>query len=283
MTHPIVRRAGVVLLVMAAMATCVLLGFWQWHRHTDRVAQVALITTNLDTPTVPVAELIPPQGDLDPSDIWRSVTLRGEFIADSGVQLRNRPVADANASHALALFRTAEDPARVIVVDRGWWRQTDVVDPALLATPQGETEIVIRLRAAEALDERTAPAGEAYRVDPATVMATAVDGGALVGQDSVATSFYGIQTLPSPENGLGPLPDPDTSLRSHLSYALQWWFFAALIPVAAVIIAKRAREEREFEQGAPRPVARAGRKPTMEDEEDAILDAQEALDVQQSR
>lgn len=275
MNHPIVRRAGVILLVLAASATCVFLGLWQWHRHTDRVAQVDLITSNLDTPTVPLGELVPPGGDLDPSDVWRSVTVTGEYISDSGVQLRNRPVADANASHALALFRTNEDPARILVVDRGWWRQTDVVDPALLAAPGGETEITIRLRAAEALDERTPPAGEAYRVDPATVLATANDGGADGNVKELATSFYGIQTSPAPDQGLGSLPDPDTSLRSHLSYALQWWFFAALIPVAAIVIAKRAREEREIDEGAPRPAPRASRRPTMEDEEDAILDAQE--------
>ncbi|WP_146197024.1 SURF1 family protein [Serinibacter arcticus] len=270
------RTVGVVGLLLLGVAVCVLLGLWQLSRHNDRVAQVDLITTNLDAPVAPLTDVL--GDDLDPQDVWRPVTVTGTWVEGSGVQLRNRPVQDANASHALALFRTDETPARVLVVDRGWWRQTDVVPDGSLEVPGGTSEIVVRLRAQEDLDERANPAGEVFRVHPGSVLEqTSLDADALDG--ALVTSAYGMIVSPVPTTPLGALPDPDTSLRSHLSYALQWWFFAAAIPVAAVVLKRRAdaedAEAAAEAAGEERPVAARRRRASMEDEEDALLDAAE--------
>lgn len=279
------RAAGAVALVLLGSALCVLLGLWQFSRHTERVAQVDLITTNLDKPPAPLGEVLPGD-DLDPGDVWRPVEVTGEWIQGSGVQLRNRPVQEANASHALALLRTDEDPARVLVVDRGWWRQTDVVPDGALEVPEGEVTLTVRLRAQEDLDSRPNPVGEVFRVHPASVLEQGRAGPADLDGELITTA-YGMAAPVSATGGaaagpLGQLPDPDTSLRSHLSYALQWWFFAAAVPVAAVVLKRRSEEEdaaalaAATSPGAPRPAPRRRRRPTMEDEEDAILDAAEA-------
>lgn len=127
------RRAwvGLVLLLATSSLACVGLGHWQWTRHVHRSEQVALITSNIGADPVPAAELLGPDllDPVDPDDVWRPVELAGEWVADSGVQLRNRPVEGANASHSLALLRT--EAGALVVVDRGWWRQGDDVRPVL--------------------------------------------------------------------------------------------------------------------------------------------------------
>ncbi|GMA31044.1 SURF1 family protein [Litorihabitans aurantiacus] len=286
------RAVGVVLGVVAGMVACALLGWWQLERHLDRAAQVGLITDNLDRPAEPLAELLPGE-DLAAGDVWRTASVTGEWVDSSGVQLRNRPVQDANASHALALFRTDETPARVLVVDRGWWRQTDVVPDGALEVPgSGPTTIEVRLRAQEDLDSRPNPAGEVFRVHPVSVLEqSGLAAGDLDGE--LVESAYGMITDPPPSGVLGGLPDPDTSLRSHLSYALQWWFFGAALPVGAVIIKRRgdaevaalAQEAQEARAGADGGASPSGarrparrRRTSMEDEEDALLDAAEAAE-----
>lgn len=268
-------KLGVALLVILASGVCVGLGYWQWNRHTARAAAVNLITTNLDAEPVEITELLGADllTPLDGEDVWHPVTVTGTWVPASGVQLRNRPVDGANASHSLALLRT--DQGTLLVVDRGWWRQTDVVPDGALDTPGGQVELVVRMRLAEPPDERTPPAGEVYRIVPEQVVAEGFDQSPPpeVTESALVTSAYGIVESPAPGDPLHLLPDPGTSLRSHLSYAFQWWFFAAAIPVAGVILARRDREDSEGED-SPKPERRR-RGPTLEEEEDALLDAQE--------
>lgn len=273
------RAVGVVLLIVLGSVACGFLGLWQLHRHQERVAQVDVIESNFDAAPVPLAQLLPAD-DLDPAEVWRPVELTGAWVEGSGVQLRNRPVQDGNASHALAIFLTDETPARALVVDRGWWRQESVVPEGALDVPsQAPTTITVRLRAQEPLDERSNPAGEVFRVHPPSVLEQSGLEEADLG-GTLVTSAYGMIAEPRPSGVLGSLPVPDTSLRSHLSYALQWWFFGAALPVAAVILKRRTDADAAdalaaAEGGAGTAPARR-RRVTMADEEDAILDAAEA-------
>ncbi len=279
------RRAwvGLVLLLATSSLACVGLGHWQWTRHVHRSEQVALITSNIGADPVPAAELLGPDllDPVDPDDVWRPVELAGEWVADSGVQLRNRPVEGANASHSLALLRT--EAGALVVVDRGWWRQGDDVPPGALDLPAGPVELVVRLRAAEPLDSRTPPPDQAYSVTPQVLLDSLVAGDKVTQTEAdglaadLATGIYGLQVSPRPTDPLGALPPPDTSLRSHLSYAFQWWFFALAIPVAGVVLVRRDRDRDrgdDGEGGPPRP-QRTRRRPTMAEEEDALLDALE--------
>lgn len=273
MTHR--AWVGLVLLLTVSSLACVGLGYWQWARHAERAAQVAIITTNLEAAPVPAQDLLGPDArtPVAPNDVWRRAELTGEWVPGSGVQLRNRPVDGANASHALGLLRTPS--GTIVAVDRGWWRQGDAVPPGALDLPPGQEEIVVRLRAAEPRDPRTPPPGQAYSVTPEALLDSLVaaghltEGEALALAPELAAGTYGIQVEPVPTAPLAPLPSPDTGLRSHLSYAFQWWFFALAIPVAGVVLVRRDRDD---DDDAPRP-ARTRRRPTLAEEEDALLDA----------
>lgn len=288
------RRVGIVLLLTLASAACVLLGLWQFDRHTHRSAAVDLVTTNLDAEVVPIETMLGPDLDrpLAPEDVWRPVTVHGQWIQGSGVALRNRPVEGSNASHALALLRT--DSGAVLVVDRGWWAQQESIPAGVLDTPPGEVDLVLRLRAAEPLDARTNPPGTVYSTTPEAVLASsALDPSDLDG--ALITTGYGAQLSPAPTSPLAALPNPSTSLGSHLSYALQWWFFALAVPVAGIVLARRdardraedvahnAAESAADDQSQPPPRADRirghRRRASLEEEEDALLDAAAAQPV----
>jgi cytochrome oxidase assembly protein ShyY1 len=68
-------------------------------------------------------------------------------------------------------------------------------------------------------------------------------------------------TAPLPPDG-GPeavaAPDHD-SIGPHMAYAVQWWLFAAAVPVGWVVLVRREKRDREdgSAQGADREPATA--------------------------
>lgn len=288
------RTFGLAVLVVCVSVACVALGYWQWTRHQGRAAAVAVVERNYDAAPVPLADVVPPgslarDGEtLEKDDAWTPVTVRGEFVPDSDVLLRNRPVDGVAAMHGMALFRTDEPAPRLLLVDRGWVPAGEEEEPEALealALPRGPVELVVRLRPAEPDAVRPAPEGYVYTATPALVAdVTGIlpgsdsDGGTDAAYDTtLIQGAYGALASQDPpaEHPLGHLAAADTDLGSHLSYAFQWWVFALGAPVAALVLARRngalaAQGGAPAENSAP-----PRRRRTLEEEEDALLDAQE--------
>src|SRR5699024_7007998 len=134
----------------------------------------------------------------------------GRYVGEQ-VLLRNRPVQGTNAARVLAVLETHDD-GRHVVVDRGWLPLGDT-EPEPPPYPAGGTSVVGHLREAEAADERTAPAGQVYRVDPATVAEVAGVGDA----DLLAGYVQASGENGAAVAGLRAMPRPETSPGSHLS------------------------------------------------------------------
>ncbi|ACQ80576.1 conserved hypothetical protein [Beutenbergia cavernae DSM 12333] len=289
------RTLGMALLVVCVSVACVALGYWQWTRHQDRAAAVAVVERNYDADPVALADVVPPGSlerdgeQLDAADAWTPVSVRGEFVPGSDVLLRNRPVDGVAAMHGLALFRTDDAAPRLLLVDRGWVPAGEEdSDRALeaLALPDGPVELVVRLRPAEPDADRPAPEGYVYTATPALVADVT---GILAGSDSDGATEAAFDTTliqgtygalasqePAPEHALGRLAAADTDLGSHLSYAFQWWVFALGAPVAALVLARRNRTlAAEDADGRSAVAPDPRRRRTLEEEEDALLDAQE--------
>lgn len=293
---PRARRWVSALAVAALVALgCVAAGLWQWSRHQERSAAIALVETNEAAPVVPLGDVLTADGALEPDDVWRHVRVRGAYLPGSTVLLRNRPVDSVPAYHVLAGLELADGPlaGRVLVVDRGWVPSEDAagVDD-LPELPATQVELVVRLRASERLADRDAPPGQVQALAPTQVARAGgwtADGtldlyAAVVAEDGGAPA------------GLRTLPGPTTDYGSHLSYAFQWWVFAVGAFVGAVLLLRRDEADAELAGLAvtgpdvpTRAATRGGplttnavraprrrRRPTAEDEEDAILDAQEA-------
>lgn len=258
------RWVGLALVVVIGATACVFLGIWQWSRHDSRASANELVNTNYGAPAQNISELV---DDAVPADlVWRSVEVDGSYVGEQ-VVVRNRPVDGNPAARVLALLRLDDDGDRLVVVDRGWLPlgEGETAPPAY---PDGEVSVVGRLRQAEPVDSRTAPDGQVYAIEPATVArVSGVEGAELFDGYVLATTEDG-----APVEGLNAFPRPETSAGSHLSYAFQWWIFAVGFLVGYVVLARReAADNAAAAAGEPE---RLTRRSTDADEEDALIDAQ---------
>lgn len=283
---------GVVLLV----ALCLVAGRWQWNRYVDREAEIQRIEANYAAAPVPVAEVLPePGADLGPADVWRPVTLEGRYATDATVLLRNRPVGGSPGFHVLVPFVTEPTPTApdglVVVVDRGFVPLgTDAVTPGdVPAAPEGTVEATVTLRADEPASDREAPQGQVQAIATDQVLAAGPEGGDWAAGRTVGAYGQLRAEDPAPAQPLQPLPKPDTDPGSHLSYAFQWGVFALGALAGFWLLVRRDRRDARGEDGTltagdllaehdpdaarPRRDPRS-RRPTAEDEEDALIDAQ---------
>jgi cytochrome oxidase assembly protein ShyY1 len=268
------RRAVVVLVLAVVVAAgCVVAGVWQWGRHVDRSATAALVAANYDAEAVPVERVLGVGTELAVRDTWRPVVVTGRYLEGAAV-LRGRPVDGRPAVHDLRLLEVTEGElaGALLIVNRGWVALTpDAGLPELPDPPTGTVDAVVRVRPLEAPGGSSAP-GEVRRI----AVADLLDSGATVAGPSLGAYGVLVSEDGRPPEGLAPPPRPQVSLGVNLSYAFQWWVFALGALVGGVVLVRRDRaDDRDDlaptpDDGGPR--ARP-RRPTAEEEEDALLES----------
>ncbi|MFE7757075.1 SURF1 family protein [Streptomyces sp. NPDC057429] len=236
------------LLVLVLIPTMVELGFWQLHRHEHRVEQNALITKNLEAEPVPVDRLTSPGHTVPRSDYWRAVTATGTFDTAHEVVVRRRTSRDESIG-MLVLTPLDLKGGGTVLVNRGWIPAAadQMAFPEVPAPPEGETTVTGRLKA----DETTGASGikdlEGLP-DRQVMLINSSQQSQLLGRPVLGG--YLELTGPEPADGSPETiaaPD-DSSIGSHMAYAVQWWLFAAGVPVGWVILARR--EKHDLEQAA---------------------------------
>lgn len=264
---------GLALAVVLALA-CVALGAWQWDRREQARERNAPVLANYATDPRPVTEVLgtqPSTGVLPRDAEWTPVRARGRYVPEQTLLVRNRPLDGRPGYHVLVPLRLED--GRTLVVDRGWLPTgaTGAAPDAVPAPPSGVVDVVARLRPPEPASERDAPAGQVQTID-LDAIAAALDAPDLV------TSAYAVLAEEDPpvSSAPVPLPRPAVDEGPHLSYSLQWFVFAAGIFVGYGVLARRTARDLAAEAGGPpRPPRPARRRPTAEQEEDALLDAAE--------
>lgn len=295
---PRTTRQWVVLAVAAVVlaALCLIAGRWQWNRYESREIEIDRIENNWSAPAVAVDEILAGPGAVVPeSDVWRPVELEGSYVTDATVLLRNRPVAGQNGYHVLVPFEAGLPDGQdiVLIVDRGTVPLgSDGSEPdAVPAPPSGNVTVVVSLRADEPTSTRGAPAGQVQAISTAQVLAAGADGADWAEGRTVGAYGALRSETPAPDIQLATLPKPNTDPGSHLSYAFQWCIFAIGAIAGYVLLWRRERgalrgenvsagdlllasgEESDGEGVRARRPARE-RRPTAEDEEDALIEAQ---------
>jgi cytochrome oxidase assembly protein ShyY1 len=150
--------------------------------------------------------------------------------------VRKRPLEGANGFWVVTPL--VIDSGAVLAVNRGWVAATGGADAtqAVPPPPSGEVEVLGRIQPSQDApipQPEDLPAGQitdlsvALVADPATAYPAYVDL---------------VSSTPAQEAGLRPLPLPDLSDGPHLSYAVQWVFFAAVAVTGFVILVRRERE-----------------------------------------
>ena len=221
------RRVLVLAGVAIAVATlCVRLGLWQLDRRAQRRALNAERDTTLALPVLTI------DSAADTVSRWRRVRATGVYDHDHQVVLVNRPRNGVPGVLVATPLRLTNGEAVYVV--RGWVPTPDAatVDLHALTEPQTVTIVGYVERAEE--PTRDVPAEwplRLLRLDP-TVLASKLP---------YAVRSYTLRQLP--QAGVPDLPQrlppPASDEGPHLSYAVQWFSFAAIALIGIGVLAWR--------------------------------------------
>jgi cytochrome oxidase assembly protein ShyY1 len=264
----LLSRQWVILTLVALLLipTMIRLGFWQLHRHDHRQALNKLINTSLAAQPVPAESLISVGGTVRHDDLYRRVTAQGHFDTAHELVVRRRTnAADEVGYHVLTPF--VLNDGRTLLVNRGWIPSpaSQTAFPNIPAPASGKVTITGRLMQ----DETTAASGIKNvkgLPDRQVMLINSTQIGSLLrdaGDTSAQQMLGGYVELvaPAPKGGSPELiasPKEDSSWIGvgdiNLPYAIQWWLFAAGVPLGWVILVRREARER----------AKAAEEPTEE-------------------
>ncbi len=234
------------LITLLLIPTMIRLGIWQMHRYEMRSARNQLVTNALHAEPVPVERISTPGHAVTRTERYRTVTATGTFEPSKEVVVRRRTNDDDEVGfHVLTPFVLTD--GKVVLINRGWIPATGVQTafPKIPAPPAGRTTITGRLMA----DETTAASGikDIKGLPDRQIM--------LINSEEQAKRLnaqvlggYVEQTAPEPKGDTPEqISDPgkeDAPL--NYAYMIQWWLFAAAVPVGYVVLARReARDRRE--------------------------------------
>jgi cytochrome oxidase assembly protein ShyY1 len=234
------------LITLLLIPTMIRLGIWQMHRYEMRSARNQLVTDALHAKPVPVERISTPGHAVTRTEKYRTVTATGTFETSKEVVVRRRTNDDDEVGfHVLTPFVLTD--GRVVLVNRGWIpaNGAQTAFPKIPAPPGGTTTITGRLMA----DETTAASGikDIRGLPDRQIM--------LINSEEQARRLhaqvlggYVEQTAPAAKGDTPQqISDPgkeDAPL--NYAYMIQWWLFAAAVPVGYVVLARReARDRRE--------------------------------------
>ena len=247
----LLSRQWVILTLVALLLipTMIRLGIWQMHRYETRSARNQLVSDALHAEAVPVEKLTSPGHVVTRTERYRTVTATGRFDAAREVVVRRRVNSDDEVGfHVLTPFVLAD--GKVLLVNRGWIPANGVQTafPEVPAPPRGRVTIEGRLMA----DETTAASGikDIKGLPPRQIM--------LINSEEQARRLgarvlggYIAQTAPDPKGGSPEqISDPgkeDAPL--NYAYMIQWWLFAAAVPVGWWFLVRREARERQEAAG----------------------------------
>jgi cytochrome oxidase assembly protein ShyY1 len=246
------------LLVVVLIPTMVQLGFWQFHRHYHKVAQNQLIAGNIAAKPKPVGELTSPGHTVPRDDFWRTATATGTFDTAHEVVVRRRTSIDDKVGfHVLTPLNLKG--GGTVLVNRGWvpFGPDQQAYPHIPAPPKGEVTVTGRLKA----DETASGSGikDLKGLPPRHIMLiNSAQQSELLGRPVLGG--YLELTAPAPaDHTPEPIAEPDSeSIGPHMAYAIQWWLFAAAVPVGLVILVRREKRDREAAAAASASGAPAG-------------------------
>jgi cytochrome oxidase assembly protein ShyY1 len=241
------------LVAIALIPTMIELGFWQMHRYEMRSARNALVSDALHAKPVPVEKLTSPGHVVTRAQKYRTVTATGTFDTAREVVVRRRTNSDDEVGfHVLTPFVLTD--GKVLLVNRGWIPANGVQTafPKIPAPPAGRTTITGRLKA----DETTAASGIKNvkgLPDRQIMLISSAEEARRLGAQVLGG--YVEQTAPEPK---GDLPQQISSPGSedaplNYAYMIQWWLFAAAVPVGWWFLVRREIRDREEAAAEEKP------------------------------
>jgi surfeit locus 1 family protein len=240
-------------LALAAVVGFVTLGFWQLRRLDERREFNAVVERRGDAPVRPLGALLRAAGD-ERSLRWRRATVTGTYDPGAEVLLTARSQAGRPGHHVLTPLVT--DAGRAVIVDRGWVPYRVAGPPVRpAAPPRGPVTVHGVVFTGTSTDRygRTASGRLEF--------VSEVDLARLAGPSPapLAPVYVQLRRQSPPQPGPFPVPArlPALTEGPHLSYAGQWFLFAAVVLVGyPLLLVRTARDQR-----GGRPGERIGDRP----------------------
>ncbi|MGJ5750601.1 SURF1 family cytochrome oxidase biogenesis protein [Streptomyces puniciscabiei] len=254
----LLSRQWVILTIVAIalIPTMIRLGFWQQHRYQERTARNNLVSSALHAKPVPVERLTSPGHAVTRTEKYRTVTATGTFDTAREVVVRRRTNSDGEVGfHVLTPF--VLDDGRILLVNRGWIPANGVQTafPKIPAPPSGRTTVTGRLMA----DETTAASGIKNvkgLPDRQIMLINSTEEAHRLG--ARVLGGYVEQTAPTPKDGPEQISDPGSEdAPLNYAYMIQWWLFAAGVPVGWWFLVRREIRDQEEEAAQAQPAESA--------------------------
>jgi cytochrome oxidase assembly protein ShyY1 len=228
------------LLVFGSIALMIWLAFWQLDRLDQRRAFNDLVAQQIDQPPAPLEQLLAQAGD-DPESIeWRQTIVTGQYLPDQ-ILWFNRSQDGVAGDNVLTALVTESDTT--VVVNRGFVP----LGADVPAAPTGETELLARVRIPQ--DRQRGELTDATDAGAAVTEVRRIDLGQLSAQlpGEVAPVYLDLIDAIPPIGPNDPVPVPAPALDEgpHLSYAAQWFIFAACVLVGWVLAVRRSIRTRQ--------------------------------------
>jgi cytochrome oxidase assembly protein ShyY1 len=254
------RWIGIFGFTLAFAVACVGLGQWQFDRRAEARSAIELLDLNWSQPTQDLDEVVATVDEFDATEKWRSVRLSGEYLPEV-LYVRTRSGPGGVGFEQLAML--AQTDGTVFVVNRGWVRANgdNSAPEETPALPRGPVNVTAHLIPGEMqVIGRNAPTGQIATIHLAEIDER-TDG-------DVFTGWYGRLASETPSAPIGASwSKPVLDEGPHLSYALQWYVFAAM----GFFGYGWALRKEYLGDAAPKP--RARKRASDEDIEDQALDA----------
>jgi len=229
---------GIVIVVITVVAF-VNLGMWQLRRLDERRALNATIESRMAEDPVDLGLLLSTVGT-DPETLeYRRVTATGTYQTEGEILLQARTL-NSVSGHNVVTPLAAQDKS--LVVNRGWVRidsegppVPDALPPTGIVTVSG----ILRVSEARGPTGVVEADGSYRKIGRLDLELLAPQWG-----PALLPVYLQLETQNPPQGQYpSPLPPPEIAEGAHLSYAIQWFVFAAVaaigFPILVVNTARR--------------------------------------------
>lgn len=228
-----VRDRVLLVVVLVVAAACVRLGLWQLERLSERRAWNSAVLAGLNQPPVPLDSL---SGDV-PADRYRRTIVDGAYDPEHELVLANRPRRGSPGVHILTpLLRAGTDTA--VLVLRGWVYAPDATHAEL--DPWREDSARAHAGYVQAFDSLPG-AGRAV-LEGRILRRLSYDAAAAAVPYPLARYLVVLIDGTDSAAGLPPrLESPSLNEGNHMSYAFQWFAFAAIAVAGTLVFLRHSR------------------------------------------
>lgn len=224
--------------VVAAIASMINLGVWQFQRHQERADFNEIVSARIDSQPKNLGNLLADlkSGKTTASELeWQNILVIGRYLDDQTLLVVNRSQGGISGIDPLTpLLIDDASIDQVVMVNRGFMSQSAVVPSA----PVGEIQIIARLRISETRrfgkisDPATGNLKEIVNIDLIRLSQQI---------SSLNTDIYleVLESQPSESTTLTRIEAPELSAGSHLSYTAQWFIFSVFVAAGWVVVVRR--------------------------------------------